>query len=858
MALQLFAHNQEAYEAAVELLAETSKAAIIHPTGTGKSFIGFRLCADHPNERVCWLSPSEYIFKTQIENLAAVADGYEPNNIQFFTYAKLMSLSEEELATMKPDYIILDEFHRCGAEMWGEGVDNLLSLYPDTPLLGLSATHIRYLDNQRNMAEELFDGNIASEMTLGEAIVRGILLPPVYVMSVYSYQQELQQYQKRVKRAKSKAVRDTAEQTLDALRRALEHAEGLDQVFLKHMTDKHGKYIVFCANVEHMNEMISHVPEWFSQVDAEPQVYRAYAEDPTTSQAFQTFKEDQSKHLKLLFCIDMLNEGVHVEDVSGVILFRPTVSPIIYKQQLGRALSASKHKQPVVFDIVNNFEGLYGIDTVKEEVRAAINYYHLTGENRLQITERFQIIDEIRNCRELFDTLNDTLTAPWDNMYAFAKKYYQEHGNLDIPKRFKTAEGYTLGNWIYVQRRVRAGLSFGKLTQAQIEKLDALGMIWENRFDVSWDRNFAEAKAYFIENGHLQVPAAYKTEDGFALGTWISRMRLYRKSNIRSSFLTQERIKALDELQMVWDVADYYWEQNYLAVQEYCLKHGDINIPMTHKNKAGLAIGQWLCRIRAVQDGTAKGVALTTEQIARLNMLGMVWENKSAQQWQSGYAQAKKYYDKHGDLNVPTTYKSENGFALGQWLERHRADEMGRTRIKVTSERKAKLDKLGMIWVKEDPWNVRFELVKVYFAEHGDLNIPQDYVTQGIWLGKWLYEQRRYGRGKVRNKVLTTEQKRLLENVGMDWRTPAERAWDDKYALAGQYFRQHGHLNVPAAYRAADGSDLFSWMKRQKILYRKGLLSKEQIIRLSVLGIDWITIKHTVAMNRNVVPQHRI
>ena len=62
----------------------------------------------------------------------------------------------------------------------------MLSLYPDAKVLGLSATNIRYLDNKRDMADELFDGRIASNMTLGEAIVRGILTPPKYVLSVFS------------------------------------------------------------------------------------------------------------------------------------------------------------------------------------------------------------------------------------------------------------------------------------------------------------------------------------------------------------------------------------------------------------------------------------------------------------------------------------------------------------------------------------------------------------------------------------------------------------------------------------------------------------------------------------------------
>ena len=142
--ISLFPHNETAYESAEEMLAETGKAAVIHPTGTGKSFIGFKLCETHAEETVCWLSPSSYIFETQIENLKKITGGYAPENITFFTYAKLMLMSGEELAQIQPDYIILDEFHRAGAEMWGEGVRNLLKTYPDAPILGLSATNIRY------------------------------------------------------------------------------------------------------------------------------------------------------------------------------------------------------------------------------------------------------------------------------------------------------------------------------------------------------------------------------------------------------------------------------------------------------------------------------------------------------------------------------------------------------------------------------------------------------------------------------------------------------------------------------------------------------------------------------------------
>lgn len=90
--LSLFAHNQAAYSSAAAMLAETGKAAVIHPTGTGKSFIAFKLCEDHPQDKVCWLAPSEYIFRTQQENLKKTGAAV-PENIFFCTYAKLAAMS---------------------------------------------------------------------------------------------------------------------------------------------------------------------------------------------------------------------------------------------------------------------------------------------------------------------------------------------------------------------------------------------------------------------------------------------------------------------------------------------------------------------------------------------------------------------------------------------------------------------------------------------------------------------------------------------------------------------------------------------------------------------------------------------
>ena len=842
MAISLFRHNEEAYIAARSMLEETGKAAIVHPTGTGKSFIGFKLCEDFPNSTVCWLSPSEYIFKTQIENLKAVSDGYAPENMKFFTYAKLMNMSNEELTEIAPDYVVLDEFHRCGAEMWGKGVDNLLKMCPEAKILGLSATAVRYLDNQRDMSDELFDGNVASEMTLGEAIVRGILNPPKYVLSVFSYQKDLEKYEQRIRLAKSKAVRDASEQYLEALRRALEKADGMDVIFDKHMTDRKGKYIVFCANFEHMHEMMELASEWFAKVDKEPHIYTAYSDDPTTSREFAAFKADNSEHLKLLYCIDMLNEGVHVEDVCGVILLRPTISPIIYKQQIGRALSASKKTNAVIFDIVLNIENLYSIGAIEEEMQVAMTYYRSLGHDEEIIHEQFHVIDEVRDCVALFDKLNDSLTASWELMFTVAKKYYEENGDLEVPKRYVTAQGFTLGSWLNTQRLVRAGKVMGILTGEQIAKLDSIGMRWESVRDLSWERNFSVAKAYYEEHGDLLVPVGDEKYHGVSLGRWLAGLRSYRKNDLQSAYLTPERIAKLDAIGMVWDVPDYLWEKNYHAAVEYHQKYGNLDVPSYYVTEDGVRLGAWLANLRSAKNNeNSKRAEITDEQMARLSALGFVWDKKHNSTWEMSYRAACEYKKKYGNLDIPVAYTTEDGCKLGRWLRRQRDKQDD-----LSAVRKAKLDAIGMVWNTGDPWEEKIQLVEAYFDEHGDVNIPADYVINGVWLARWLTEQIARYNGKAKNgKILTSEQEKRLEALGIRKNVSRnDLAWEEQYTEAKRFYEENGHLSISKRYVSTNGKNLGVWVQRQRTYRRDGKLKEEQIAKLDEIGMVWDISKH--------------
>ena len=697
MSIILFPHNQAAYDSALRMMGETGKAAVVHPTGTGKSFIGFKLAEQHPDKKICWLSPSEYIFKTQVENLKAVTNGYVPENIEFMTYAKLMITDGDYIKGMGPGYIVLDEFHRCGAAEWGKGVKRLLDAYPDAPLLGLSATNIRYLDDQRDMADELFDSNVASEITLGEAIVRNIILPPTYITSVYSYQKDLEKYQRKVRSAKNIVVRDSAQKYLDALRRALTQAEGLDVIFDKHIKDRHGKFIVFCANLEHMQEMKARIPEWFGRIDSAPHIYTVYAEEPSSEKEFKAFKQDGSAHLKLLFCIDMLNEGVHVEDVSGVILFRPTISPIIYKQQIGRALSAAKCKDPVIFDIVNNFENLYSLGSIEEEMREAIERCRENGEAEKIVNSAFHVIDEVRDCRRLFDELNDTLTATWDAFYTAAKAYFAEYGHLDIPTTYRYQK-LALGKWIYAQRRIRKGETNGIISDERIQKLDSIGMIWTQRSDIPWNRGIEHAKAYRDTYGDLMVPVNYVSPDGYNLGGWITTMRCTKRSKERRGQLSDEKIKQLDDLGMVWNKFDFSFEQHYAEAERYYRENGNLLIPVSYFSPNNLALGRWIHSMRGALRGNNKAT-LNEERIRRLDMIGMQWDYVLEDRWEKGFAEASQYFSQFKTLNVSTAAKTESGFPLGQWLYTQKLAYIGyKGRKRLAPEKARRLEGIGIVW----------------------------------------------------------------------------------------------------------------------------------------------------------------
>lgn len=665
------------------MLDRVGRAAVIHPTGTGKSIIAYKFVESMPEKRFCWLSPSAYIMETQRENVRRLEPNFCDDNVQYLTYAKLLYMDKSEMDALRPDIIVLDEFHRCGAEEWGKVVNAFVALYPRTKLLGLSATSIRYLDNQRDMAEELFGGNVASEITLAESIATGILAAPKYIITMYSYQKELERYRKRVESNRHKANYEVNQKYYEALRRALEKADGLDVVFDRHMKERSGKYIVFCSSREHLLEVAEHIDKWFHLVDRNPHVYSVVSADPGSSISFQLFKQDVSQNLKLLLCIDMLSEGIHVDDIAGVILLRPTESPIIYKQQIGRALAAGKSDEPIIFDVVNNFDGLHSVAAFQSELRGIVAEYRERGEGEQIVEEQFRVIDEVLECRSLMEKLENSLSTTWEVNYSAAVRYVAEHGDLNVPANYCDDSGIMLGAWISRQRAIYQCKGHGTLTEEQTKKLEAIGMFWHNRYEQQWESMFMEAEKFYREHGHLEMPADFKAADGSVLGRWV------RRQIENEEHLPEEKKSRLNSIGIVWNDS---WDKRFEITKEFLQNNPQYQLCQSTVID-GFWLGRWLVQqLRAVEKGTLRETrAEKIQSLKRMvpNADRLVPDSK----WEQCYQRAEKAYAKYGTLRFSAETQEEKSVLW--WVARQKKY---RVQGRLSEERINKLKELNIEW----------------------------------------------------------------------------------------------------------------------------------------------------------------
>ena len=442
--LELLPHQNEAYKAVVKKFEEKGKAAVIFPTGCGKSFVALEYILKHPDERVLFLAPRraianqmyEYIVRyiggdtrpieeiqkeygtgnNPSESLKLAARSYIPN-IECMLYQMISAYGERQsvdeiLNSLKPTMIIVDEMHHlktksiratAGSNVvedneeyeeefsnrierenkWGKKFKKFLEDNPQAKILGLSATPIRH--DGANVVERIFKDAVASQKSLLEAMEEGIIYPPKYVVPDFVREDELKTLLEQIEQAEG-ARKEELKAMYDELALKSANAPGIPQLMEENISEKDGKYIIFCKDISDMKEKMANAKEWFGKIDEEPEIYGISSQDNTSAEQLQSFNNSKSSHLKLMYCVGMIDEGVHLNNVSGVILATKTESRPVYTQRVGRCISSKKNgKQAIVIDLVNNNEILSN----KEEVEYG---YEINDIEALQ-----QLIDWINN-----------------------------------------------------------------------------------------------------------------------------------------------------------------------------------------------------------------------------------------------------------------------------------------------------------------------------------------------------------------------------------------------------------------------------------------------------------------------------
>jgi len=428
MGIELYKHNKTAYEKVEKMFETENRVCVVHPTGSGKSFISLKWLYDNRDKKCLFLAPTLAIRDQLIRHIQSSGiELSEFKNLQFAIYPNFASITDQFLEENHYDCVVLDEFHRCGATEWSKGINKLLTHNPNIKVLGVSATPIRYLDDNRNMAEELFHGNVASEISLAEAMAKGILPVPTYIQGIYSFQEDLDKFQSRIDRLTDEEAKNRFQDLLNQAKKRLENADGLEEIFKKHITQTNGKYIVFCKDTAHMRLMMEETKKWFKDINPNIDIYSvsSYQSNEANQQIIDTFERANNSNIKFLFSVEMLNEGLHVSDISGVIMLRPTSSPIIYMQQLGRALSVGHNSEPIVFDIVNNVKCYDAISEIYDEVKKLIKKPHdIPNDNGTfesdndeldqSVLDRFRIFDEAKEFADILQEIN----TQYDNYVA--------------------------------------------------------------------------------------------------------------------------------------------------------------------------------------------------------------------------------------------------------------------------------------------------------------------------------------------------------------------------------------------------------------------------------------------------------
>lgn len=488
--IELFEHNEEAYQSLVKSLQYSNFSFLERATGTGKSYILIKFIANFfKNKRVLFVTLHDSMFRQLIENdmpaLGTSKDIYQKLDCILY---KSIDKHNAQWYVDNYDCIIFDEAHHCGASKWGKTIAQIRDLIkesPDKVMIGATATGTRYLDDYRDVAKEFFEDNVASRLYLPEAILRHILPAPFYINVNKTSLDKINEIKRKLRRLEGYTELDPMKKQLSDIQEKVKIETNPNHLFKKYHVQKGEKFILFCNNIEELERKKAEVAEWFKDI-APLEIYDVHNQkSPNVNlKTIKAFEQNNNPNkIKIMLAVDMFNEGLHIKGVTGIIMNRKTTSPIVYLQQLGRALSfSSRNNQIKIFDLVGNatnidvIQNLYNelIALAKEEVKN----HPENSQHFQQIIDRFKIVDEGSELLQKLEKINKYIDDNYFNKEKidrciFILKNYISTLNVNFMDLVHTGKLDADHFKVYKQLQKLSKL----LTYEQLVELTSLGVV---------------------------------------------------------------------------------------------------------------------------------------------------------------------------------------------------------------------------------------------------------------------------------------------------------------------------------------------------------------------------------------------
>lgn len=465
MGVDLLKHNQEAFQEINKMIESgIKKIASPRATGSGKTYLMGALAEQYNNDKKLVLEPTRPLLSSIKEKF----DEFGIGNTDFMTYQKLIRMSDEDIAAMDYKLLFLDEAHHGTAPKWGQKIDHLMETHSDSIICGTSATTVR--NDGVNVVESLFENNAIEEFPLSTAIARKVLPCPHYITAIYRLDDEFEKLKKRIEASTNdKAEKQEFYEKMKIMQSHFEKSYGIPTILNKYIKIKNGRYLVFCKNKKHLDSMRDVVIDWFRTAGIKDiHSYAVYSDYPDKEKDYKEFCEDNSDSAKILFSINMLNEGLHIKDISGVLMLRTTQSNLIYLQQLGRLVDAENiDKYLLVFDFVNNFsrvnDGIGLLREIKDAVAKEKESDPNFNDSGLEDIDTFFVVEQIVEIQEMFAEIEGRLQG---------REWTEEE--IEILKKWYPVEGYK------VQSRLSGRTKKAIAREARVFGLNAPDDTWAN------------------------------------------------------------------------------------------------------------------------------------------------------------------------------------------------------------------------------------------------------------------------------------------------------------------------------------------------------------------------------------------